>query len=1049
MSKKKYFLGDNVVRERWAREYEEELRKWKHTKQRHDLSAGARRAIGKLRQIKVTPMGTVIINPRYMWLWKASPTPDDVVDMILEEWQGEGCPPSFPVEGKEGKSHARKQLLLAHELGFIWFLQNPDPDFIPAYTQSEMREARLDLSRHYPQKWQRDNFKAAGRPPIEFKPWKKSGSASPSKWKPLRVRAISPCPPPIPKRPTRPPKVQTQHERSAEMMNYEESGKARGSKTNKRSARKGVRRMFAGDFDANYMQHPKDVLHVKVTKIEPAWDYAYLGKDEWLRGYHGVEDKGWGKKVPAGNLVPPTHPWVNDLWFYRKSPETGLQGEPQFILFGPGASGQVGGRAGIQAQHASIFDTPREAEEWVRDTAEKISMEAMGGPLESTEIPPVKKWKDGAVKNAKGLPWIVPSELKRLLPTAAWKRTHKKPQKGETYVNPRSGRMRRRNSIPGWNMTPMGKKVRGVRIIRDGGGGRYGYGGGGGGCDEPPTWRLTVEGTPKGKIGTLIRDKWSWAVFQAEPLRADSWAEVRWKKLESGKADGVNNAIYAAEDAQAALAGGTRGARTNPALALPPRGWRTGRRYAQVADQMGLLPEYRDSPEAIAWAWRFHESGRPLGEAADEWGEYLTRKFHNPCGSRGARTNPTKPDQVRTLGRDGKDGRALVEFAVSDEWNYEWETTVDPKGFYVAMYHIDGGDPRKPYRQSDSQIPLRTLEAARETIQQSIQVNALDDYHNLEMSWDEYLDTLCSSCGAPADDGEGWDGECGNCADITSQEEDDDDDWLENPCGAGGAPPSKKRNPVSEYSARAAGRPDLVEGGRRDKKLDDWWWDFDTRLAFYNLTDEARRIAFDSRKDWDSPFPEFTTNREKLFSDPNVLLAVRRAYDAGKTPLQTLESLQRSGLLYKKPRRKNPKKSPTWVALGSDVVFVLEDGHEHALGEDWVLATQPGMKSLFLVRQGEPASKNPSPGATRAYKRWTAGDEPRGVSSAGRPDGKRVGRLGRIKEVLYTGPLGGNPPKAYRHEFKGTTPVLTEVTDGLIIDRSGSSYRVTSRGIVG
>lgn len=36
----------------------------------------------------------------------------------------------------------------------------------------------------------------------------------------------------------------------------------------------------------------------------------------------------------------------------------------------------------------------------------------------------------------------------------------------------------------------------------------------------------------------------------------------------------------------------------------------------------------------------------------------------------------------------------------------------------------------------------------------------------------EYDVEVCRTCGEPNDDGEGWDGECGNCADKTAQRHD-------------------------------------------------------------------------------------------------------------------------------------------------------------------------------------------------------------------------------------------------------------------------------------
>ena len=192
-----------------------------------------------------------------------------------------------------------------------------------------------------------------------------------------------------------------------------------------------------------------------------------------------------------------------------------------------------------------------------------------------------------------------------------------------------------------------------------------------------------------------------------------------------------------------------------------------------------------------------------------------------------------------------------------------------------------------------------------------------------------------------------------------------------------------------------------------------------------------------------------------LDNDPKAVKGVKKGskikFSGGtKTRRPIYRVRKKNGPVVELPNPHKKTNGPMWVVLGDSVTLELDDGHQHALGDEWVLATQPQMKSIFLVRRGNPQpDRKVTPAARKAYGRWTAGDDPVGVESATRPNGARVAKMGRVKRVLYTGPLGGNPPKDYVHEFKNTLPVLTEVSDGLIIERAGSRYKVTSRGIVG
>jgi hypothetical protein len=158
-------------------------------------------------------------------------------------------------------------------------------------------------------------------------------------------------------------------------------------------------------------------------------------------------------------------------------------------------------------------------------------------------------------------------------------------------------------------------------------------------------------------------------------------------------------------------------------------------------------------------------------------------------------------------------------------------------------------------------------------------------------------------------------------------------------------------------------------------------------------------------------------------------------------------------------RRKNPAgccpsgRSPRWVELGREVSFELEDGRTVKMDPEWRLATQPAMQSIFLVRVGPavPLGEAVTEASARAVEAWTWGEEPGKASAAERPDGARIGTIGRISAVLYRGRLAGGGLRRWRHKFKSRLPRLTELSDGLTIDRGqpASRYRVTERGIVG
>jgi len=162
---------------------------------------------------------------------------------------------------------------------------------------------------------------------------------------------------------------------------------------------------------------------------------------------------------------------------------------------------------------------------------------------------------------------------------------------------------------------------------------------------------------------------------------------------------------------------------------------------------------------------------------------------------------------------------------------------------------------------------------------------------------------------------------------------------------------------------------------------------------------------------------------------------------------------------FKFKRRPNPEgccagaRTPRWVELGREVSFELEDGRTVVMDQEWRLATQPAMRSLFLVRVGPRAELADAitDASARAVEGWTWGEQPGEAYAAERPDGARVATIGRISAVLYRGRLAGGGIRRWRHRFKSRLPRLTELSDGLTIDRGrpASRYRVTKRGIVG
>lgn len=147
---------------------------------------------------------------------------------------------------------------------------------------------------------------------------------------------------------------------------------------------------------------------------------------------------------------------------------------------------------------------------------------------------------------------------------------------------------------------------------------------------------------------------------------------------------------------------------------------------------------------------------------------------------------------------------------------------------------------------------------------------------------------------------------------------------------------------------------------------------------------------------------------------------------------------------HQEPRR-------TFVRLGDQVIIELEDGHEHAMGREYVLATDEDMKNIYLVKKGKRAklADARTKKSDTAIKKWTAGGKAVSANEITLPNPKGARYLGNIVAIKYSGPLAGRPDKLYVHHFEKPFPALTQGIEGSIISRRNSAYTVTERGIVG
>jgi hypothetical protein len=107
---------------------------------------------------------------------------------------------------------------------------------------------------------------------------------------------------------------------------------------------------------------------------------------------------------------------------------------------------------------------------------------------------------------------------------------------------------------------------------------------------------------------------------------------------------------------------------------------------------------------------------------------------------------------------------------------------------WTDTHDAEDGEPRWPpevMQQIEDQLTdlfrrladwlYRTLEkeyeylTSDEAIIESLEANGIEEEND---------EGVCRTCGGPNDNGEGWDGECGDCADRTAAEEDGEDDVM-------------------------------------------------------------------------------------------------------------------------------------------------------------------------------------------------------------------------------------------------------------------------------
>jgi len=155
--------------------------------------------------------------------------------------------------------------------------------------------------------------------------------------------------------------------------------------------------------------------------------------------------------------------------------------------------------------------------------------------------------------------------------------------------------------------------------------------------------------------------------------------------------------------------------------------------------------------------------------------------------------------------------------------------------------------------------------------------------------------------------------------------------------------------------------------------------------------------------------------------------------------------------------KKNPRK-PQWVEIGRrvDMVIVMKDKTRTIeMVDQWRLATEPGMLTIFFVKCGSPTRRNQaSKKASEGWSRWTWGSDVDEVRSATRPEQGPWKTIGRIKQVYYDGRLGAEAEGSARrvHKFKKPYPLLQSGPEGFKVSRGTSKpsrYKVTDRGIVG
>tara|TARA_R110002110_G_scaffold107768_2_gene269511 strand:- start:49 stop:780 length:732 start_codon:yes stop_codon:yes gene_type:complete len=145
------------------------------------------------------------------------------------------------------------------------------------------------------------------------------------------------------------------------------------------------------------------------------------------------------------------------------------------------------------------------------------------------------------------------------------------------------------------------------------------------------------------------------------------------------------------------------------------------------------------------------------------------------------------------------------------------------------------------------------------------------------------------------------------------------------------------------------------------------------------------------------------------------------------------------------PRASNPDEQQ-WVLLGA-AVETFEGSQATDLNRYLLVTDKSGDLQLVKV-SGRGSGPKPSKKAARAWRARTLKKAARETTPATRPTRGPWRKVGAVEAIHYTGNLQGTIDD-YRHIFSAPFPVLQVGPDGYRILRSGSTYSVTDRGIVG